>query len=137
LLVKTDTLAKAQEAAKAKGQTVKVKVEGVGDKKIYKDKNHSVELYYMKTNLGTKKEPDYTPHSEGWMLAYLPKEKILFQGDFTIAAPPANDHVMQVMVPNVFDRLKLDFDKYVPVHAANPNVPQSRADVLKATGRNE
>ena len=43
----------------------------------------------------------------------------------------------QVMVPNVFDRLKLDFDKYVPVHAANPNVPQSRADVLKATGRNE
>lgn len=135
LLVKTDTLAKAQEAAKAKGQTVKVKVEGIGDKKVYKDKNHTVELYYMKTNLGTKKEPDYTPHSEGWMLAYLPKEKILFQGDFTIAAPPANDHVMQVMVPNVFDRLKLDFEKYVPVHAANPNVAQSRADVLKAIGR--
>ena len=136
LLAPTDTLAKAQAAAKAKGQTVKVKVEGIADKKVYKDKNQIVELYYMRTGLGTKKEPDYTPHSEGWMIAYLPKEKILFQGDFTVnPAQPANDHVMQVFVPNVLDRLKLDFEKYVPVHAANPNVAQSRADVLKAVGR--
>jgi len=137
LLPTTDTLAKAQADAKAKGQTVKVKVEGVGDKKVYKDSKHSVELYYMKTNLGAKKVPDYTPHSEGWMLAYLPKEKILFQGDFTVTPGAAmqNDHVMQVFVPNVLDRLKLDFEKDVPVHPGNPNVALTRAEVLKAVGR--
>jgi glyoxylase-like metal-dependent hydrolase (beta-lactamase superfamily II) len=137
LLATNDTLAKAQADAKAKGQTVKVKVEGIGDKKVYKDSKHSVELYYMKTNLGTKKVPDYTPHSEGWMIAYLPKEKILFQGDFTVnpMAATQNDHVMQVFVPNVLDRLKLDFEKDVPVHPGNPNVALTRAEVLKAVGR--
>ena len=131
-----DSLAKAQADAKANGRTLKPNVEGVGDKKVYKDRNHSVELYYLQTGLGNKKEPDYTPHSEGWMVAYLPKEKILFQGDFTVnPGQPANDHVMQVLAPNVFDRLKLDFEYYVPVHPATPNVAQSRADVLKAIGR--
>ena len=91
----------------------------------------------MKTNLGAKKVPDYTPHSEGWVIAYLPKEKILFQGDFTITPGQQmqNDHVMQVFVPNVVDRLKLDFEKDVPVHPATPNVALLRADVMKAIGR--
>jgi glyoxylase-like metal-dependent hydrolase (beta-lactamase superfamily II) len=134
LLATTDALAKAQADAAAKKQTLKPKVEGVGDKKVFKDDKGHVELYYMRTNLGKKPEPEYTPHSEGWMIAYLPKEKILFQGDFTINANPANDHVMQVLMPNL-DRLKLDWEKYVPVHAANPDVVQTRAEVMKAVGR--
>jgi glyoxylase-like metal-dependent hydrolase (beta-lactamase superfamily II) len=131
----TDSLARAQAEAAAKKQTLRPKVEGVGDRKVYRDNNHSVELYHMKVNLGTKPVPEYTPHSDGWLIAYLPKEKILFQGDFSInPGQPANDHVMQVLMPNL-DRLKLDFEKYVPVHATNPDVVQTRAEVMKAVGR--
>ena len=40
------------------------------------------------------------PHSNGLMIAYIPKEKVLFQGDFSLPAPgqPANDHV-KALVP--------------------------------------
>ena len=67
------------------------------------------------------------------MIAYIPKEKILFQGDFTVTpGEPANDHV-KALGPIVLDKLKLDFDRYIPVHAAAG--PQTKADFLKALGR--
>jgi len=73
------------------------------------------------------------PHSNGLTIAYIPKEKILFQGDFTVTpGEPANDHV-KALGPIVLDKLKLDFDKYIPVHAAN--APQTKADFMKALGR--
>jgi hypothetical protein len=64
------------------------------------------------------------------MIAYLPKEKILFQGDFSLPADgqPANDHVF-ALAP-ILDRLKLDFDRYINVHTSA--TPQTRADFLKA-----
>jgi hypothetical protein len=64
------------------------------------------------------------------MVAYFPKEKILFQGDFSLPADgqPANDHVF-ALAP-VLDRLKLDYDRYINVHAST--TPQTKADVVKA-----
>ena len=73
------------------------------------------------------------PHSNGLMIAYIPKEKILFQGDFTVTpGQPANDHV-KALGPIVLDKLKLDFDRYIPVHAAAEK--QTKADFVKALGR--
>ncbi len=52
------------------------------------------------------------------MIAYIPKEKMLFQGDFSLpaAGQPANDHV-KALVP-VLEKLNLDFDRYINVHAS-------------------
>ena len=73
------------------------------------------------------------PHSNGLMVAYFPKEKLLFQGDFSLPAvgQPANDHV-KALVP-VLEKLKIDFERYINVHA--PAVPQTRADLWKAIGK--
>ena len=73
------------------------------------------------------------PHSNGLMVAYLPKEKVLFQGDFSLpaAGQPANDHV-KALVP-VLEKLNLDFDRYINVHASA--APQTKADLWKAVGK--
>jgi hypothetical protein len=71
------------------------------------------------------------PHSNGLMVAYFPKEKILFQGDFSLpgdASQPANDHVM-ALAP-VLKKLNLDFDRYINVHTSP--MPQTKADFWKA-----
>jgi glyoxylase-like metal-dependent hydrolase (beta-lactamase superfamily II) len=101
----------------------KAKFEAVDEKKVYSDGTRTVEIYHVAP----------VPHSNGLTIAYIPKEKILFQGDFTVTpGEPANDHV-KALGPIVLDRLKLDFDKYIPVHAGN--APQTKADFLKALGR--
>jgi hypothetical protein len=71
------------------------------------------------------------PHSGGLLVAYIPKEKILFQGDFSIDANPANDHVW-ALVP-VLEKLKLDYDRYINVHA--PAAPQYKKDVMASYER--
>jgi glyoxylase-like metal-dependent hydrolase (beta-lactamase superfamily II) len=108
----TDTLAKSPK---------KAKVEPVGDKKVYSDGTRTVEMYHVPG----------APHSNGLMVAYLPKEKILFQGDFSLpgeANQPANDHVM-ALAP-VLKKLNLDFDRYINVHTSP--MPQTKADFWKA-----
>jgi glyoxylase-like metal-dependent hydrolase (beta-lactamase superfamily II) len=98
----------------------KARIDAVGDKKVYSDGTRTVEMYHVSP----------VPHSNGLMVAYIPKEKILFQGDFSLPADgqPANDHVF-ALAP-VLDRLKLDYDRYINVHASA--TPQTKADVLKA-----
>ena len=58
-----DMLAKANK---------KPKVEGVGDKRVLKDETRTIELHHIQ-NL---------EHSDGMLVAFLPKEKILFTADF-------------------------------------------------------
>ena len=60
-----DALAKAPKRAR---------VESVADKKVYTDGTHTVELYHIYP----------APHSNALLVAYLPKEKVLFQGDFSV-----------------------------------------------------
>jgi len=101
----------------------KAKVEGIDEKRVFSDGTRIVEIYHVSP----------VPHSNGLTIAYIPKEKILFQGDFTVTpGEPANDHV-KALGPILLDKLKLDFDRYIPVHAAN--APQTKADFLKALGR--
>lgn len=100
----------------------KARVETVSGKKVYSDGTRVVEMYHIYP----------APHSNGLLVAYIPKEKILFQGDFSvIPGQPANDHV-KALVP-ALEKLNIDFDRYINVHA--PASPQTKADVLEAIER--
>ena len=98
----------------------KARVETVGDRKVYSDGTRRVEMYHAYP----------APHSNGLLIAYLPKEKILFQGDFSLPAEgqPANDHV-KALAP-ILDKLKLDWERYINVHTSA--MPQTKAEFLKA-----
>src|SRR5258708_14758761 len=100
----------------------KAKVEAVSEKKVYSDATRTVALYHVSP----------VPHSNGLMIAYIPREKVLFQGDFSVTpGQPANDHV-KALVP-ILERMNLDFDRYINVHASA--APQTKADVWKAVGK--
>jgi glyoxylase-like metal-dependent hydrolase (beta-lactamase superfamily II) len=110
-----DALARAPKRAR---------VESVTDKKVYTDGTHTVEMYHIYP----------APHSNALLVAYLPKEKVLFQGDFSVnpaqggGMQPANDHV-QALVP-ALAKLGLDYERYINVHASA--APQTKADVTAA-----
>ena len=98
----------------------KPKVEGVIDKLVLQDETRTVELHHV---AGLE-------HSDAMLMAYLPKEKILFTADFN--PPPAGQPVspsIATLVENI-DRLQLDFDRHVTVHALNPDRPMTRTDLL-------
>jgi glyoxylase-like metal-dependent hydrolase (beta-lactamase superfamily II) len=101
----------------------KAKIEAVAEKKVYTDGTRTVEMYHVAP----------VPHSNGLMIAYIPKEKILFQGDFSLPNPgePANDHI-KALVP-ILVKLNLDFDRYINVHTSA--MPQTKAELWKAVGK--
>jgi glyoxylase-like metal-dependent hydrolase (beta-lactamase superfamily II) len=100
----------------------KARFETVAEKKVYSDGTRVVELYHIAP----------APHSNGLIIAYLPKEKVLFQGDFSVTpGQPANDHV-KALVPALQKLNLVDFDRYINVHASA--APQTKADVWKAMG---
>jgi hypothetical protein len=74
------------------------------------------------------------------LVAYLPKERIIAYADM-FNLPPADNPVpnppvvgTQVMVANL-ERLKLDYDTVVSVHAPNPDRPIKKTDILASLGR--
>jgi glyoxylase-like metal-dependent hydrolase (beta-lactamase superfamily II) len=100
----------------------KAKIEAVLEKKVYSDGTRTVEMYHVSP----------VPHSNGLMIAYIPKEKVLFQGDFSLTpGQPANDHV-KALAP-ILEKLNLDFDRYINVHTSAD--PQTKADFWKAVGK--
>jgi flavorubredoxin len=100
----------------------KAKIEAVMEKKVYTDGTRTIEMYHVAP----------VPHSNGLMIAYIPKEKIIFQGDFSLnPGEPANDHV-KALAP-VLDKLGLDYNRYINVHTSAE--PQYKADFMKALGR--
>jgi len=101
----------------------KANVEAVSEKKVYSDGARTVEMYHVSP----------VPHSNGLMIAYIPKEKVLFQGDYSVnPGQPANDHV-KALVP-ALEKLGLtDFDRYINVHVSAE--PQHKSDVWKAVGK--
>jgi glyoxylase-like metal-dependent hydrolase (beta-lactamase superfamily II) len=101
----------------------KATVEAVAEKKVYSDGARTVEMRHVSP----------APHSNGLMIADIPREKIVFQGDFSVPAPgqPGNDHV-KALVP-VLEKLNLDFDRYINVHTSA--TPQTKAELWKAVGK--
>ena len=109
-----DTLAKSKK---------KPKVEGVVEKLVLQDETRTIELHHV---AGLE-------HSDAMLIAYLPKEKILFTADFNPPQPgqPVSPSIA-TLVQNI-ERLQLDFDRHVTVHAPNPDRPMSKADLLALT----
>jgi glyoxylase-like metal-dependent hydrolase (beta-lactamase superfamily II) len=98
----------------------KPRVESAGDRRVLRDDTRTLELHHIK-NL---------EHSDGMLVAFLPKERILFTGDFSMPAQgqPVSPSIV-TLVENV-NRLKLDFDRHVLVHPPNPDRPLTKADLL-------
>jgi glyoxylase-like metal-dependent hydrolase (beta-lactamase superfamily II) len=103
-------------------------IEGLTTKRVFTDGTRTLEVHEMKG----------LPHADGMLLAYLPKEKIIAYADMynvpapnAPAAPPTAGFV--VMADNL-DRLKIDFDTVISVHAPVPDRPVRKADFLKDLG---
>jgi glyoxylase-like metal-dependent hydrolase (beta-lactamase superfamily II) len=99
-------------------------VDPVYDMKSYSDGNRTVEMYHIWP----------TPHSNGLLVAYIPREKVLFQGDYSLPQPgqPGNDHV-QALVPALEKLGVTDFERYINVHASAE--PQTKDELWRAVGR--
>ena len=101
----------------------RAKVEGVGDKRVYTDGTRTVEFYHIYPS----------PHSNGLLIAYIPQEKVIFQGDYSVnPGQPANDHV-KALVPALEKLGLVNFERYINVHVSA--APQTKADVWAAVGK--
>ncbi|HLF11922.1 MAG TPA: MBL fold metallo-hydrolase, partial [Gammaproteobacteria bacterium] len=105
-------------------------IETVGDKRVFTDGTHTVEIHAIKG----------LPHADGMLVAYLPRERIIAYADM-FNLPTANNPVpnppvvgTQVFVENL-ERLGLDYETVISVHAPNPDRPITRRDILASLGR--
>jgi glyoxylase-like metal-dependent hydrolase (beta-lactamase superfamily II) len=100
-------------------------IETVKDKRVMTDGNMVLEIHLMKEQL----------HTEGLLMVYVPKEKMLIQADAYIPRPGApplpapSPHTIN-LVDNV-SRLKLNVDRVYHIHGGSS--PYS--EVLAAAGR--
>ncbi len=99
-------------------------VRAVGDRDVRKGTNGKVvELHHVPNE-----------HSNGLLVVYLPAEKALWTADITALNPnPAQLGVLKSAVAAI-DRLKLDYNAWLPAHPPNPDRPLTKADVMAAVG---
>jgi len=89
----------------------KVAVEGVRDKRVLTDGTRTVEIHHMAGST----------HSDGMLMIYLPKERLLIQADaFTPGPPnapvPAIINPLSVNLADNIARLNLGVDRLLPLH---------------------
>jgi glyoxylase-like metal-dependent hydrolase (beta-lactamase superfamily II) len=106
-------------------------IETVGDKRVFTDGTQTVEIHNIKG----------LPHADGMLIAYIPSARIVAYADmFNLVAPGQppvpNPPVVgtQVFVANL-ERLGLDWENVISVHAPNPDRPITRRDILATLGR--
>ncbi len=100
-------------------------IEAVPEKRVLTDGTHTIELYHVPNN-----------HNEGMLIAYLPKEKIVVEADlFTPPAagakPPDPPSPYTLSLVENLDRLKLNYDKILPLHGRLTN----KEELMKAIGK--
>jgi len=100
-------------------------IEAVPEKRVLTDGTHTIELYHVPNN-----------HNEGMLIAYLPKEKILVEADlFTPPAvgtpPPGPPSPYTLSLVENLDRLKLNYEKILPLHGRLTN----KEELMKAAGK--
>ena len=103
----------------------KAKVDGVFEQMELKDETRSLMLYHV----------DKLEHSDSMLIAYLPKEKILFTADFNAPrdGQPVSPSIATLMAN--LDRLAIDFERHVTVHAPNPDRVLTKADLFELAKR--
>ena len=104
----------------------KAVVTGVNGKRVFSDGNRVVEVYYI----------DGSVHAQGFMMVYLPKEKILIEADaYTPGAPntpaPAVPNPLHANLVQNMERLKLDVAQILPLHGRMVPV----GELLTAVGK--
>lgn len=108
-------------------------IETVGEKKVLTDASRTLELHLIKGN----------PHNDGILMAFLPKEKILIEVDVYTPPNPAAGAAAPAAAaaavnPNTvstvdnLERLKLDFEKILPLHGPGS---AARTDLYAAIGK--
>jgi len=101
-----------------------------GDKRVFQDATRTFEVHLIKG----------LPHADGLVIGYLPKEKILVYADMfnlpTAAQPVPDPPVIGTMVflDNI-ERLKLEPERIMSIHALSPDRLTSIADIKASLGR--
>ena len=97
-------------------------VQAIGDRDVRKGTNGKVVEIHLIPN----------EHSDGLVAVYLPAEKTLWTADITVVSPtPAQVGVVRSAV-NALNRLKIDYETWLPAHPPNPDRPLTKADVTAA-----
>jgi glyoxylase-like metal-dependent hydrolase (beta-lactamase superfamily II) len=80
-------------------------------------------------------------HHDGMLMAYLPKEKVLFEADAwnpaptATATPPSPPSPFTTSLVDNMQRLKLDVVRIIPVHYPADNRVVTPADLMRWVGR--
>jgi glyoxylase-like metal-dependent hydrolase (beta-lactamase superfamily II) len=99
-------------------------VTGVGDREVRKGSNGKiVELHRVPNE-----------HSDGMLVVYLPAEKTLWSADITVVNPNPGQLGVVKSTVETLNKLKLDFNAFIPAHPPNPDKPLTRADLMAAGG---
>ncbi len=104
----------------------KAKILAVGAKHVMSDGSRTMELHQIQGN----------PHNTGFIMAWLPKEKLLVEVDAYTpqapdAAPPKTPSPASVNLYENIERLKLDVNQIVPLHGRVVTI----ADLKKTIGK--
>ena len=117
-----DTLSKSGKRAR---------FETVAAKKVMTDGNHVIELHHQQG----------TGHHPGMLIAYLPKQKILFEGDGYNANVPADNPTPNPVGPYTthlvesVKRLSLDVERIISIHMPPDDRVVTMQEMLKAAGQ--
>jgi glyoxylase-like metal-dependent hydrolase (beta-lactamase superfamily II) len=108
----------------------KPRVQGVGEKMVLTDGTHVVELYHLQS----------FPHHDGMLVAYFPKEKVLFEADGYNpqpigATPPNPANPTNLSLLENIQRLHLDVQRVIPVHYPADNRVVTLAELTRWAGR--
>jgi glyoxylase-like metal-dependent hydrolase (beta-lactamase superfamily II) len=97
-------------------------VQAVGDRDIRKGNNGKVvELHRIPNE-----------HSDGMLAVYLPAEKVLWSADITVVNPNPNQLGVVRSAVDAIEKLKLDYNSWIPAHPPNPDRPLTKNDVMAA-----
>ncbi len=99
---------------------------GVDGKRVFTDGARTVEVYTIEGSV----------HAQGFLMVYLPKEKLLIEADAYTpgppqAAPPAKPNDNHLNLVQNIERLKLSVDRILPLHGRMVPV----AELYTAIGR--
>ena len=109
----------------------KATFETMTEKKVLTDGNHVIELHHLQGS----------GHNDGLLVAYLPKEKILIEADAfnpppqIATAPPPTVSPYTANLISTIDRLKLEFDRVIPIHYPADSRAVAKAELMRAGGR--
>src|SRR5690606_18265232 len=98
------------------------KIEGVDGVTVYEDSMNRLELHSVPNG-----------HTDGMLVAVLPKQKVLFQADFTLPQGDAEANPFVKTLATYVDENNVAFERYYAVHAATTE--QFKKDLLAAIGK--